>query len=142
MPDNSHSAPRKSRPTSLLILVGLLILEGLALAATTIFLVIEFVIAPKDSMGSAILLTIIVAITTVWVGFIIVGLLGGRAWTRAAVVVLQVLFIAVGLGSLQGSAGSIWIAAPILVPAIACLVLLFTKQTIAATSERSDSRTL
>jgi uncharacterized membrane protein len=141
MPHSAHAAERPSRPRSVLLLVALVALEALALAATTLFLILELIIAPSDSAGSAVLLTVIAAIATIWVVFIILGLLNGRSWTRAAVVVVQVLFIAVALGSLQGSGARLDIALALFVPAVACLVLLFTKASIAFLGTRDDSRT-
>ncbi len=141
MPNSEPTVTTPSLPVSVRVLAVLLALEALALAATTIFLIVELIVAPADSALSAVLLTLIVAIATVWVGFIVAGLLRGRAWTRAATVVVQVLFIAVALGSLQGTGARPDIAAALLVPAIACLVLLFTKSTIAATRDRGEERT-
>jgi uncharacterized membrane protein len=141
MPDSAHLAKPAPRPRSLLVLVALICLEALALAATTLFLVIELIVAPSDSAGSAVLLTIIAGIATVWLVFIILGLLNGRTWTRAAVIVVQVLFIAVALGSLQGTGARPDIAIALFVPALACLVLLFTKATIAYLGKRGEDRT-
>jgi uncharacterized membrane protein len=141
MPDSAHLAEPGPRPRSLLVLVALVGLEALALAATTLFLVFELIVAPSDSAGSAVLLTIIAGIATVWLVFIILGLWNGRTWTRAAVIVVQMLFIAVALGSLQGTGARYDIAIALFVPALACLVLLFTKATIAYLGKRGDDRT-
>ena len=129
-----QSAPR---PIALIVLVVILALEAIALGASTVFFVVELVAQPSSSIGSAVALAVIVGIATVWVVIVVRGVLLGQAWTRAAVVVLQILVIAVGIGSVQGPAPRPDLAAALIVPAVLALVLLFTRSVIAATSERS-----
>ena len=129
-----QSAPR---PIALIVLVVILALEAIALGASTVFFVDELVAQPSSSIGSAVALAVIVGIATVWVVIVVRGVLLGQAWTRAAVVVLQILVIAVGIGSVQGPAPRPDLAAALIVPAVLALVLLFTRSVIAATSERS-----
>ena len=129
-----QSAPR---PIALIVLVVILALEAIALGASTVFFVVELVAQPSSSIGSAVALAVIVGIATVWVVIVVRGVLLRQAWTRAAVVVLQILVIAVGIGSVQGPAPRPDLAAALIVPAVLALVLLFTRSVIAATSERS-----
>ena len=129
-----QSAPRS---IALIVLVVILALEAIALGASTVFFVVELVAQPSSSIGSAVALAVIVGIATVWVVIVVRGVLLGQAWTRAAVVVLQILVIAVGIGSVQGPAPRPDLAAALIVPAVLALVLLFTRSVIAATSERS-----
>jgi hypothetical protein len=129
-----QSAPR---PIALIVLLVILALEGLALAGSTVFFAVELFARPSSSVASAVALVVIVGAATVWVAFVVRGVLLRQAWTRAAVVVLQILIIAVGVGSVQGPSPRPDLAAALIVPALLALVLLFTRSVVAATGERS-----
>jgi len=137
--NSNETKTEQSHPRSpaLVVLVVILALEAIALAGSTVFFAYELIAYPSSSIGSAIALVIIVAIATVWVVIMIRGVLLGQAWTRAAVVVLQILVAAVGVGSVQGPAPRPDLAAALIVPAVLALVLLFTRSVVAATSERA-----
>jgi hypothetical protein len=117
-------------------LAVLVFAECALLIAATIFLVVELVIATPDSYGSAVALTVLAALAALWLGVVGVNVLRGRAWTRGATLVWQVLQIAVAVGCFQGFFARPDIGWALLVPALAVLVLLFTKPVIAATSQR------
>jgi len=138
---SEQTRPRGSRSRALVALVVVLSLEILALAGTTVFLVLELLVDRPDSYASGVALAIVIAIATIWVVFIVVGVTRGQAWTKAAVVVLQILIGAVAIGSLQGVDARPDLGIALLVPAILALVLLFSKSVLAHLSER-ESRTL
>jgi hypothetical protein len=139
--DGAKSISR--RPTALIALMVVLALETLALAAAAGYFLIELLVAQPRSIANAVALVVVLAIGAVWVGFIVVGLLRGQAWTRAAVIVVQVLFIAVAIGSFQGENARADLGAGLLIPAVVALILLFTKPVQASTVNRNDeSRTL
>ena len=130
------------RHPAVLVLVTVLLLEAAALAAATIYFIVELLVDRASSLGSAIAITAVLALGAVWVGFIAVGVLRGQAWTRAATVVVQVLVVAIAIGSLQGTDPRPVLAVGMLVPAVLALVLLFSKPVLAATSTReTDERT-
>lgn len=139
--NSNETQTEQSHPRSpaLVILAIILALEGLALAGATVFFAVELVAAPASSTASAVALMVVVAIAAVWVGFVVRGLLRGQAWTRAAVVVLQILIGAVGIGSVQGPEPRPDLAAALIVPAVVAIVLLFTKSVVAVTSDRPNS---
>ena len=122
------------------VLGAVLIVECLALVAAVVFLVVELLLAPVSSVASAVGITIVVAIAAVWVAFIAIGVLRGRAWTRAAVVVLQVLIGAVAIGSFQGVDARPDLGLILLVPVVAALALVFSRPVVAATSVREEPR--
>lgn len=119
-------------------LLVVLVLEGLALVSATVFFVVELLVATPTSFASAVFIVVLLAIGAVWVGFVIRGVVAGAAWTRAAVVVIQVLFVAVAVGSLQGENARPDVAFGLLVPAIVGFVLVFRKGTVAHLSERGS----
>ena len=120
-----------------LTLAVLLFAEGALLAAATVYLVIELLIATPDSLASALALLVITAIATIWVGFIAANILRGRAWTRGAAIVVQILLSAVAIGCFQGIFAQPAIGWLLLIPALVALVLLFTPPVVAKLSSRS-----
>ena len=135
---SEQTRPRGSRSRALMGLVVVLGLEILALAGTTVFLVLELLVDRPDSYASGVALAVVIAVATIWVVFIVIGVVRGQAWTKAAVVVLQILVGAVAIGSLQGVDARPDLGIALLVPAILALVLLFSKSVLAHVSERDD----
>ena len=120
----------------MLLLVVLLFMECALLTVATIYLVIELLTATADSLASAVALTVLTAIAAVWLGFIAANVLRGRAWTRGAAIVWQVLQGAVAIGCFQGIFAQPTVGWLLLAPALVVLVLLFTPPVVAATSTR------
>lgn len=114
------------RPAALVVLALIVFAECALLLGATIFLVVELLVATPASLASAVALTVLVAIATVWVGFIAQGLLRGQPWTRGAAVVWQILQIAVAVGMFQGIYARPDLGWLLLIPSIVVLVLLFT----------------
>lgn len=121
-------------------LAAVLIVECLALVAAVVFLIVELLVAPVSSVASAVGITLVVAIAAVWVAFIAIGVLRGSAWTRAAVLVLQILIAAVAIGSFQGADARPDLGLILLVPVVTALALVFTRPVVAATSVRELPR--
>jgi hypothetical protein len=118
------------------LLAAVLFLEAAALAAATVVLIFELLVARPDSFASAVALTVCAAIAAAWVFVIALNSLRGRAWIRGAAIVVQVLIAALALGSFQGLGSRVDIGWLLLIPAIAVMVLLFTKPVLAETSHR------
>jgi len=135
--DNGRS-PRPRHHPLVLLLAALLFLEAAGLFAATATLIVELLVDRPDSYASALALTVCVAIAAIWVTAIAVNTLRGRAWIRGGAIVVQVLLAAVALGSFQGILPRPDIGWMLLIPAIAVMVLLFTKPVLAETSRRDD----
>lgn len=117
-------------------LVGIVFAEAALLVAATVFLIVELIIDVPASFSSAIALTVVTAIAAAWLGVTGVGLLQGRPWVRGAIVVWQILQLAVAVGSFQGTFARPDIGWLLLAPALAALALVFTRPVIAATVRR------
>lgn len=117
-------------------LAMILFAECALMVAATVFLVVELFIDRPASFASAVALAVVTAIAAVWLGLIGVSVLRGRPWVRGAVVVWQILQIAVAVGSFQGMFARPDIGWLLLAPAIAALALVFTKPVVAATTRR------
>jgi hypothetical protein len=119
------------------VLSALIFFEAALVVGATGYLVFELLTVTPDSLASAIALTVVTAIGAVWVTAIALGMLRGRPWSRGAALVWQVLQLAVAVGAFQGTFARSEIGWLLLVPAVAALVLLFTKPVIRAT-RRTD----
>jgi hypothetical protein len=117
-------------------LVVVLLLEAAGLAAAAVYFVIELLVATPSSVASAVGITVIIVAGAIWVVFIAVGVLRAQAWTRAAVVVVQVLIGAIAIGSFQGPTPRPDLGVILLVPVVVALVLLFQKPVLAAMTDR------
>jgi hypothetical protein len=139
-PDAETREPAGGKPTRhplVILLAAIIFLECAALVGAVVFLVVELLIDTPDSTVSAIALTVVTALAAVWVGAIGVHTLRGNAWIRGAAITVQVLLIAIAIGSFQGFVPRPDIGWILLLPAVAVVVLLFTKPVIAATALRA-----
>lgn len=117
----------------LVILAIIVFAECALLTVATIYLVVEIFVDTPSSYASALFLTVLTAIAAIWLGFIGVHILRGSPWVRGATVVWQILQIAVAIGCFQGFFARPDLGWALLLPALAALVLLFTKPVIEAT---------
>ncbi len=136
-PERSDVASDPRRPRGITAFAAVLWLEALGIGAATVYLGIEIVSAPANSLPSAIALAAVAAITAIWVAVIAVNVVRGNAWVRGASVVVQVLIIAIAVGSFQGQGAVPGVGVALLVPAIIVLILVFSKDVVAHTSRRS-----
>lgn len=127
---------RPERSPFVKVLAILLFAECALLAAATAYLVVELFIATPSSLASALALLVLAAIAAIWLGVIAVNVLRGRAWTRGAAIVWQVLQAAIAIGCFQGAFAQPDLGWVLLIPAIVVFVLLFTPSVVAATSRR------
>ena len=132
----SETSRTPPRHLFVLALAVILFAECALLSAATVYLVVELITATPTSLVSALALLVLTAIAAIWLGFIATNVLRGRAWTRGAAIVVQVLQGAVAIGCFQGLLAQPAIGWLLLVPALVALLLLFTPQVVAAISSR------
>lgn len=137
-PDAPENGRDPLRSTPLRVLVGLLLAEATGLAGLTAFLLFEILTEVPDSYAAAIGITVLAAIATFWLVIVAINTMRGFAWVRGAVVTMQVLQIAVAIGSFQGLFARTDIGWLLLVPAVAVLALLFSRPVMAATARRGE----
>ena len=138
MPDtipDDQFVPR-GRPAALLVLIVVVGLEFLAMAAVTVFLLVELLTAPAASVASAIALLVLAVLATLWLGAMVVGLRRGRAWVRSGVVVWQVLQGALAIGAFQGVFRVPAVGWALLVPALLAITLVLSKSVTAVLARR------
>jgi hypothetical protein len=108
--------------------------ECALMGALTIYLVIEILTTTASSFAGALFLILLAALATVWLGFIGSNVLRGSPWVRGAILTWQVLQVAVAIGCFQGFFARPDIGWFLLAPAVAAVVLLFTRPVTAATA--------
>jgi hypothetical protein len=121
----------RSRP--LVVLSTLIFLEAALVGGAAAFLVFELVTVQAQNLASALALTLLTVLAAVWVAAIAIGMLRGRAWSRGAALVWQVLQLAVAVGAFQGSFARAEVGWLLLVPALIALILLFSRPVVEAT---------
>ena len=139
MPETSESSTVGPRHPFQIALVVVLAIEAAGLAAATVFLVLEILIAPADSIASAIALAVVAGLATAWVVAMSVGAWRGQSWVRGAAIVVQVLLSAVAIGSFQGLVPRPDIGWILLIPAIVVVFLIFSKPVQFALRRREGS---
>ncbi len=122
----------RQKPVLIYVLAALIFLEGVALAGATIYLVIEIITQPHDSLSSAIAYAVTAAIAAALVLFVARATLRTRPWIRGATVCIAVLQLLVAYSIVITREPILgWVLA---VPAVAMLALLFTRPVLAATA--------
>ncbi len=117
-------------------LAVLLLAECATMAAATIYLVVEIFVADAASLLSAVGLTVLAAVATIWLAFIASNTLRGRAWVRGAALTWQVFQVVIAVGCLQGLFATPTVGWLLIAAAVAVVLLLFTPPVVAATSDR------
>lgn len=124
-----------SRRHPLLVALAVIVFAECALmGAAAVYLIVELLVDVPTSFASAIALTVLVVIAAVWIAVIGVNTLRGAPWVRGAIVTWQILQIAVAVGAFQGLFARPDIGWALLIPAIAALLLLFTRPVVSATT--------
>jgi hypothetical protein len=126
-----------SRPPLLVALAVILFLEALLVIGVAVWLLIELLTVVPESYPSAIAIFVLVAIAAVWVAATAIAALQGRGWSRASAVTIQILQIAVAVGSFQGLYARPDLGWALLVPALAGIVLVLTPQVVKATTRNT-----
>jgi hypothetical protein len=125
----------RPKPALLYVLAALIFLEGVALAAGTIYLVVEIFVGDPRSVTTAIAYAVTAAIVALLVLIVARAALRGRPWIRGATVCIAVLQLLVAYSILITKEPTLgWVLA---VPAVLLLVLLFTRPVLRATARSS-----
>jgi hypothetical protein len=78
-------------------------LEFAGAVVLAILLLVELLTTVATSLGTGLALLVLAILVVIVLAAVLRGIWQGRAWVRAATVVVQVLIFAVGVGALQGA---------------------------------------
>jgi hypothetical protein len=121
----------------LIALAVLLFLEAALVIALTVWLLVDLLTETPQSFASAVAIFALVALAAVWVTGTAIAALRGRSWSRASAVTIQILQIAVAVGSFQGIFARPDLGWALLVPAVIGVVLALSPQVIRATTRNT-----
>ena len=134
-PQNAPMPAAPARPALLLVLAVIVGLEALLVTGLAVWLLIELLTQRPESYPSAVAITVLVALGAAWLILTLVGILRLHAWARASTVTIQILMIAVAVGSFQGLiGGGPAIGWALLVPAVLAGVLALAPSVVRATA--------
>lgn len=119
--------PRSGTQLGCAALVGL---EALGLAAVAVFYLVELAVADTGDVVRALVTVLLALAAAAGLALVARGLLRGRRWARSPALVTNLLVLPVAVGLFQG--GRWYVGAPLLLLALAVLVLLFLPTTTAA----------
>jgi len=114
-------------------LAGLILLEGVALVAAAIYLVVEIFTAPTASLSSAIAYAVTAAIFGALVLVVGWSSIKGRPWIRGAVACIALIQLLLA-GSILVTNEAPLFGWTLCLPALAMVVLLFTGPVMRATA--------
>jgi hypothetical protein len=109
-----------------------LLLESAALAAVTIWFLVEILTTQVNSVGGSILTLSLAVGATAWIASAGVAALRAQPWVRGAALTWQLCQVAVAVGAFQGIFAQPAVGIAILVPTVIALVLLFVPPTTEA----------
>ena len=129
------SDPVRPRPPLLIALAVILTLEALLVTGLALWLLYELLTTTPYSYTTAIAFKILVMLGAAWLIVTLVGILRLNAWARASTVTIQILMIAVAVGSFEGLVGGRPdIGWALLVPAVIAGVLALAPSVVRATA--------
>lgn len=142
MPDPSAPVPalpdspdgERARPPLLVALAVILAFEALLVTGLAVWLLYELLTATPQSYTTAIAITLLVVIGAAWLIVTLVGILRLHAWARASAVTIQILMIAIAVGSFQGLVAGPDVGWALLVPAVVAGVLSLAPSVVRATA--------
>lgn len=128
-----------SRPPLLIALAVILTLEALLVTGLAVWLLVELLTTTPQSYTTAVAITILVALGAAWLIVTLVGILRLHAWARASTVTIQILMIAVAVGSFEGLVARPDVGWALLVPAVVAGVLALAPSVVRATARPVDT---
>lgn len=130
--ENLHRGAESVKPASrrhpfLIALGALLVIEAAVMIVVLLILVGDLVTQQAAQFSSAVALTVLAAIGTVFISAVAIAALRLRVWSRAAALIWQVILLAVGFGMFQGTTARFDLALLFLIPALVGIFLLLSK---------------
>lgn len=129
----------RRRPPSLVVLAVILLLEAALVTAIAGWVLVDVLTVTPESYTTAVAILVLTVLAAVWVIATLVGILRRQAWARASTVTIQILILAVAVGSFQGLVARPDVGWALLVPAVVAGVLAVTPSVVNATARDTQS---
>lgn len=117
-----------SLPVQLRVVISVTMAQCLLILAVGLWGAQQMISGNISSVSTGVTLFGIITAMVIWSVNIGLGLLRLKPWSRTAAVVLQLIFISIGVASFGGEFGNFFIGALLLVPATFALFLLFGRR--------------
>lgn len=127
----------RHRPRMLVVLAALLFLEALLVTGVAVWLLVELLTVTPQSFASAVAIVVLVVLAAIWVVATAIGALRAQNWSRASAVTIQILQIAIAIGSFQGLYARPDLGWALLVPAVVGIVLAVSPSVVKATTRNT-----
>ncbi|MGI5457909.1 hypothetical protein ACQEWB_32990 [Streptomyces sp. CA-249302] len=140
--EKTHAAEETTgpRPRRLTYAAALAALEGLALVAGGVWMLVEALAGDPDDRGSAVTGGITLIVLALLPLLAARGLLGRRSWSRGPAVITQIMALPVAYNLLQADSVAIPAGIALAVVAVVSLVLLVNPATTQALGIRGPGR--
>ncbi len=141
MVENSGTVQQEenSRKGRINALVAIIFLQAVALWAATAWYLFELFTARPDSMGSAVFLFALIVLAALWVSATAIGIVRRSSWARGSAVTIQILQLAIALGSFQGEFAQPLVGWILLLSAGSALTMLILSTKRQVDSEKSET---
>ena len=126
-PTADQPAAGAASPGTLWLLVFIVAAEAIALVTACGWLVFELVVDRPSSLATGVALTVLVAITALWVSATAIGLARRQSWSRGSALTWQILQIALSFGAVQGQFAQPVIAAALMLPGLIAIGLIVSR---------------
>ncbi|WP_417220576.1 hypothetical protein [Arthrobacter sp.] len=131
-------APSPTRPVSILVVFGLLLLEAAAALGAAAWYATSLPAAGPVPLGGRLFMLALIVGAAAWQANLAFQVYRGHAWTRAAAVVWQVFQIIFAVSFLGAGGWALALGAALLVPAAAILLLTFDPKATAYFGDRQQ----
>ncbi|GAB3615981.1 hypothetical protein GCM10027416_05380 [Okibacterium endophyticum] len=111
------------------VLAGVLVVESLAMLVLAVVVIVDTLTldATASAMPTALALTVLVLLGTVWIVAVTIGMVRVAPWSKGGALYWQLIQLAIALGAFQGVFAQPAIGWALVVPSVIALVLLFTR---------------
>ena len=113
--------------------------ESLLVTGLAVWLLVELLTVTPESYTTAVAIFVLVVLAAGWLILTLVGILRLRGWARASTVTIQILMLAVAVGSFQGLFARPDVGWALLIPAVVAGVLALTPSVVRATTRNTES---
>ena len=121
------------------IAAAVLFLQGAALLALGIYILVELFVATAQSTATAIVEILLYVVMTACLWLVALGLWRARRWARSPAVVVQVVAGFASINMIQGDGAAPWIGVLVLVTALVAFVALLTPPVTRELASSTDS---
>lgn len=126
-----------TRPPVVVVVVAIILFAQAALLIVALaYILIETLSRAESIAGAGIAEAVLIALAVAWVVLTAIGQLRLASWSRASVVAIEALHLAVAVGLFQGAFANPAYGFALLLPALTALGLTFTRPAIAATMRK------